>query len=308
MNSRNFSAKILLFGEYGVLKKSRALSIPYHRFSGRLEIGSLNDDNIKKSNSEIKDLFIYLIKSNMKDHINITQFDHDLNKGLFFDSSIPVGYGVGSSGALVAAVYNKYFLDKIDLSKNINPETFVKLRETFSEIESYFHGQSSGLDPLNSYVGLPLVINSENEIMITKLPSAKPESKCGIFIIDSGKPSDTGDFIKIFKNLFNENGFDDNFNQNFILPTNNCVNSLINYEFNSLSKNFKTISKFTLDRLSPMIPKNFNKIWKVGLESENYFLKLCGSGGGGYIIGFSVNLQKAKEQLSTFNFQEILSY
>ena len=76
----------------------------------------------------------------------------------------------------------------------------------------------------------------------------------------------------------------------------------------SLSKNFKTISKFTLDRLSPMIPKNFNKIWKVGLESENYFLKLCGSGGGGYIIGFSVNLQKAKEQLSTFNFQEILSY
>jgi mevalonate kinase len=57
-----------------------------------------------------------------------------------------------------------------------------------------------------------------------------------------------------------------------------------------------------------MIPKNFNKIWKIGLESENYFLKLCGSGGGGYIIGFSVNLQMAKEQLSTFNFQEILSY
>jgi len=308
MNSRNFSAKILLFGEYGVLKKSRALSIPYDRFSGRLKIGSLSDDYIKKSNSEIKDLLSYLIKSNLKDHINFTQFDHDLNKGLFFESSIPVGYGVGSSGALVAAIYNQYFLDKIDISNNINPETFVKLRETFSEIESYFHGQSSGLDPLNSYVGLPLAISSENEIMITKLPSAKPESKCGFFIIDSGKPSDTGDFIKIFKNLFNENGFDDSFNQNFILPTNNCVNSLINYEFSSLSKNFKTISKFTLDRLSPMIPKNFNKIWKIGLESENYFLKLCGSGGGGYIIGFSVNLQIAKEQLSTFNFQEILSY
>ena len=55
MNSRNFSAKILLFGEYGVLKKSRALSIPYDRFSGRLKIGSLSDDYIKKSNSEIKD-------------------------------------------------------------------------------------------------------------------------------------------------------------------------------------------------------------------------------------------------------------
>ena len=308
MNSRNFSAKILLFGEYGVLKKSRALTIPYDRFNGRLKIGSLSDDYIKKSNSEIKALLSYLIKSNQKDNFNIPQFDKDLNKGLFFESTIPVGYGVGSSGALVAAVYNQYFLDKIDISKNINPETFVKLRETFSEIESYFHGQSSGLDPLNSYVGLPLVINSENEIKITKLPSTKSESKSGFFIIDSGKTSDTRDFIKIFKNLFNENGFEGSFQKNFISPTNNCVKSLINYEFNSLSKNFKTISKFTLDRLSPMIPKNFNKIWKIGLESENYFLKLCGSGGGGYIIGFSVNLQKAKEQLSTFNFQEILSY
>lgn len=308
MNSLNFYAKILLFGEFGVLKNSKALSIPYRRFSGRLKIGSLSDVYVKKSNKSIKELFSYLIKSNQKHNFNISQFDQDLNKGLFFESTIPIGYGVGSSGALVAAVYNQYFLDKIDISNNLNSEKFVKLKEAFSEIESYFHGQSSGMDPLNSYVGYPLLNNSKNEIMITELPIAESDDKRGFFIIDSGKPSDTRDFIKIFMNLFSENNFDDSFNKNFISPTNDCIKSLINYEFNSLPKNFKTLSRFTLDRLSPMISQNFNKIWKIGLESEDYFLKLCGSGGGGYIIGFSLNLQKAKEQLSAFNFKEILSY
>jgi mevalonate kinase len=33
--------------------------------------------------------------------------------GMYFDSSIPQGYGVGSSGALVAAIYDKYAQDKI---------------------------------------------------------------------------------------------------------------------------------------------------------------------------------------------------
>ena len=305
MNSRNFLAKILLFGEYGVLKKSRALSIPYDRFSGRLKIGSLSDDYIKKSNSEIKDLLSYLIKSNQKDHIKITQFDHDLNKGLFFESTIPVGYGVGSSGALVAAIYNQYFYNKIDISNNPNPENFSMLKEIFSKIESFFHGESSGIDPLNCYVGLPLLINSNNEIKITKLPSAESESKSGFFIIDSGKSADTVDFIKKFKNLFNENGFEDSFQKNFISPTNNCVNSLINHEFNSLPKNFKTLSGFTLDRFSPMIPKGFNKLWKKGLDNETYFLKLCGSGGGGYLIGFAQDLHKAKNELSDYKFEII---
>ena len=179
------------------------------------------------------------------------------------------------------------------------------MKEIFSKIESFFHGESSGIDPLNCYVGSPLLINSNNEIKITKLPSAESESKSGFFIIDSGKSADTVDFIKKFKNLFNENGFEDSFQKNFISPTNNCVNSLINHEFNSLPKNFKTLSGFTLDRFSPMIPKGFNKLWKKGLDNETYFLKLCGSGGGGYLIGFAQDLHKAKNELSNYKFEII---
>ena len=37
----------------------------------------------------------------------------DLDHKLYFDSNIPKGYGVGSSGALVAAFYDRDALEKI---------------------------------------------------------------------------------------------------------------------------------------------------------------------------------------------------
>ena len=36
-----------------------------------------------------------------------------------------------------------------------------------------------------------------------------------------------------------------------------------------------------------MIPSKFKKLWTDGIENEDYYLKLCGSGGGGFLIGFT---------------------
>ena len=35
-------------------------------------------------------------------------------------------------------------------------------------MESFFHGKSSGLDPLNSYLSIPILINSKDNIEATK--------------------------------------------------------------------------------------------------------------------------------------------
>ena len=75
-----------------------------------------------------------------------------MKDGLYFDSSIPQGYGVGSSGALVAAIYDKYASDKITVLENLTRDKLLKLKSIFSMMESFFHGKSSGLDPLNSYL------------------------------------------------------------------------------------------------------------------------------------------------------------
>jgi mevalonate kinase len=47
---------------------------------------------------------------------------------MYFDSSIPQGYGVGSSGALVAAIYDKYANDKITVLENLTREKLLQLK------------------------------------------------------------------------------------------------------------------------------------------------------------------------------------
>ena len=158
MNSQIFLSKILLFGEYGILKNSKAISIPFKKFQGNLEFGDLSDNDVKNSNKSISEFLNFLKKSNQKNNFNIIQFEIDIKKGLFFKSSIPIGYGLGSSGALVAAVYHKYFFNEIQISKDLSSDKLIRLKEIFSQIESYFHKKSSGIDPLNSYIGYPLFI------------------------------------------------------------------------------------------------------------------------------------------------------
>ena len=41
MNSQIFLSKILLFGEYGILKNSKAISIPHNKYQGNLDFGDL---------------------------------------------------------------------------------------------------------------------------------------------------------------------------------------------------------------------------------------------------------------------------
>ena len=73
-------------------------------------------------------------------------------------------------------------------------------------------------------------------------------------------------------------------------------------------KNIKKLSKFTYDNFKAMIPEQFDLIWIKGLKTDDYFLKLCGSGGGGFILGFSSNLDKSQELLKDYNLKVVLTY
>jgi len=52
-----------------------------------------------------------------------------------------------------------------------------------------------------------------------------------------------------------------------------------------------------------MIPEGFKDVWKRGIESGDYYLKLCGSGGGGYILGFTRDYANAQEQLKGYELE-----
>ena len=302
-----FYSKILLFGEYGIIEDSKGLSIPYNFFNGALKFSKANTKDSKKSNKILLQFHKYL--SGIHDlNLDLNKFENELKEGIYFDSSIPQGYGVGSSGAIVAAVYDKYALNKIKISENLNRNKLVDLRNIFSKMESFFHGKSSGLDPLNSYLSIPILIESKNKIDVTGIPIEKVNGEGAIFLLDSGQMGSTATMVEIFMKKMKDEGFRKMLNAKFIKYTNSCVDSFLKGDLKNLFKNTKILSGIVFENFKPMIPNKFHKVWKTGIESGSYFLKLCGSGGGGYILGFAPNIKKAKKDLTGYNLEVVYRF
>jgi len=302
-----FYSKILLFGEYGIIEDSKGLSIPYNFFNGALKITENHTPESKKSNLILLE-FCEFLKDIEDLNLDLDLFKQHISKGLYFDSSIPRGYGVGSSGALVAAIYDKYSNNKITVLENLTREKLLVLKSIFSKMESYFHGTSSGLDPLNSYLSIPILIKSKNEINVTGIPSQKSNGSGAVFLIDSGQTGSTAPMVKIFMEKMKSEGFRNMINSEFIKHTNLCVDNFLSGDIKNLFNHTKKLSKIVFDNFKPMIPSDFHDLWKKGIDSESYFLKLCGSGGGGYILGFAPDIDKAKNDLKNYNLEVVYHF
>ena len=308
MNGPLFYAKILLFGEYGIIKDSKGLAIPYNSYQGALIISDDTTEKAKDSNRKLSEFYLYLLQ--LKDpeiQLRLDELKVDIDRNMHFDSSIPQGYGVGSSGALVAAMSDKYANDKITVLENLTREKLLKLKSTFSKMESFFHGKSSGLDPLNSYLSLPILIKSKNNLEATGIPSQK-EGKGAVFLLDSEMIGETQPMVNIFMNKMKNEGFRNMIDRDFARHTDNCIDDFLHGNVTSLFGNVKKLSKVVLKHFKPMIPDSFHQLWKNGIETNDYYLKLCGSGGGGYILGFTEDYQKTKKLLEDYKLELVYRF
>ncbi len=303
-----FYAKILLFGEYGIIKDSKGLAIPYNSYQGALKVSENLSEKAKESNQNLLKYYQYLsvLKTDLV-HFRMDELKRDIDNGMYFDSSIPQGYGVGSSGALVASIYDKYVDDKITILENLTREKLLKLKEVFSLMESFFHGKSSGLDPLNSYLSLPILINSKDNLEATGIPSQK-EGRGAVFLLDSEMIGETAPMVNIFMNKMKNEGFRRMLNEDFATYTDACIDDFLHGDVKSLFGNVKQLSKVVLSNFKPMIPTAFHSLWQKGIDTNAYYLKLCGSGGGGYILGFTEDYEKAKEILKKYKLELVYRF
>jgi len=303
-----FYAKILLFGEYGIIKDSKGLAIPYNTYKGALKSDNKLSKEALSSNASLQKLCNYLkdTQTNLVS-FDLDRFQNDIDNGMYFDSSIPQGYGVGSSGALVASIYDLYADNKITVLENLTRDKLLKLKLIFSFMESFFHGKSSGLDPLNSYLSLPILINSSNHVEPTGIPSQK-EGKGAVFLLDSEQIGETEPMVNIFMNKMKNEGFRKMLNEEFVTYTEDCIHDFLQGNVSSLFGNVKKLSKVVLHNFKPMIPSPFHKIWEKGIQTNDYYLKLCGSGGGGYILGFTKDYEKAKKTLKDYNLELVYRF
>jgi mevalonate kinase len=303
-----FYGKILLFGEYAVIFNSKALTIPYTHFKGELSFISkykyTDYEWALESNKSLQVYTHHLLEFQHKVGtgcvLNLDQLLRDVKKGLYFESSIPQGYGLGSSGALVAAIYNRYAEEKIKSDRHLSAKSVLRLKEIFSKMEGFFHGKSSGLDPLNCYIQYPLFIKDKSEIVTVAIPRNKFDKNGAIFLVNSGGPGKTAPLVKKFLDDYDKQSYKKMIDEEFIPANNRCIDSLINGKGDTFFNSLNQLSELQYKYFQSMIPESMQDIWKNGLKNGNYHMKLCGSGGGGFMLGFARDYDKARRNLEKY--------
>ena len=281
MDNTSFNSKILLFGEYGIMHNSDALSIPYKKFNGFLSISNALTEDQKISNRNIESLYEYIIQEDyLNDIINSDNLKEEIDSGLYFDSNIPIGSGLGSSGALVSSILTRY--SKVNLKSFSNSE----IKKIMSLVESKFHGNSSGFDPAVSYFNKPMLYSNQKIKLIERI--AFKDFK--VYIIDSQIDSSTKKMIEVFEDKISNSEFRLFFNSKFINNTNQCINHLINTS-KLFRDSVKELSNDTLHNFQEMIPEKLKNKWKEGIKNDSYYMKLCGSGGGGFFLAYDFDNQ-----------------
>lgn len=303
LNFKKFYSKLLLFGEYSIIKESNALAVPYPLFEGQLKFKTqYSDGQHGKIDSELKAFAQYLKQHEnglLNEILDVDSFDFDIGQGLYFHSSIPQGYGVGSSGALVAAVFDNYLHKKN--SKDYGDIDYLK--SVFAKMECHFHGASSGIDPLISFLEAPIKIIKGKNTEVVSLAQANRD--VNLFLANTGRPRRTEPLVNLFLEKLKSQRFSQDFENILVPSTNKCIDSFLNGKNQFLLDEFKMVSKFQYEYMQEMIPKLFQPIWKKGLDTDDFYLKLCGAGGGGFILGISNDPDKTKIHFGHLEYRSV---
>ena len=283
-----YNAKILLFGEHTVIKGSQALAMPItkHFGSWQYALDSMEKQTLQQ---KLPLLVQYLNEQSLDRVLDLASFSKDLQAGLYFKSNIPTGYGMGSSGALCAGIVDRYQLEL--------PTTYPKLKQLFGLMESFFHGTSSGMDPLVCYLNYPILFSSNgdvDQVSLEKLGASKQGSDPAIFLLDTHIQRETAPYVNGFLERCEDPVYNEQCKEELVPLVDKAIQSAINGNWEQLYQSWEVISDLQYDLFDFMIPDNFKPIWKEGLEGSDFKLKICGAGGGGFLLGICDDFERVE--------------
>lgn len=263
--------KLLLFGEYTVLLGGEALALPLHGLSGRWEEG-----DGREPDERLLHWHTWLAErareGSLPWPLDLDGFGRFIRNGGRFVSDIPTGCGLGSSGALVAALAARWS-DEL-------PEDLARRREGLAQLESHFHGNSSGLDPLVSLQGKALHLLPDGGMRERDLPPLSPR----LFLLDSGMPRQTAPLVAAFRERTRDSAFLHELQERLMPRVAEAIAAMTALPGTALEPAFRAISGLQARHFDPMIPDPIRELW----SSDSHVLKLCGAGGGGFFLGLSL--------------------
>lgn len=284
---KKFASKLLLFGEYTIINGSRALAIPYPPYSGHWARATRPDDRLQV-------FAAYLARQpELQAVLSLSDFSKDVEAGWYFHSNIPVGYGLGSSGALCAAVYDRYARTPIEREDRAR---FPELKRQLALMEGHFHGSSSGTDPLICYLGYPVKLGPSFFIEQVTLPEMTQLAH-HFFLLDTGISRSTGPLVRIYLEHCRDEDYAQSVEQVLMPLVDRIIEDFLTANWNHVEQGMVAISQFQWQYFQEMIPADLKEIWRYGLDTGDYALKLCGAGGGGCLIGMAGEIA-ALEKLS----------
>ncbi len=275
---KSFHGKIMLVGEYEVLHGSKALALPWRKVSGHWTEKS-------KADIDWEDFITHCKNQILVNGLGISlvvERIEELRSGKWvYASDIPIGQGLGSSGALCASFFDRFCQANSLL-------TIEEIRSILSAFEDFFHGKSSGLDPLVSYFDQAILIHENGE--------AELVSRIDIDILGamelyhSGVSRITADLVLEYMKRYNSSGSFRNFSHQIIRHNEFMIQALLSGNKETFVENLSQLSELQLDHWDFLIPSEVKHLWKEGLHNKRYF-KLCGAGGGGcFLIWDTENL------------------
>lgn len=282
-----FYSKLLLFGEYAVLDGGSALAFPYREYSGRIDFAQ------KAYQKEVYDFTNYLLEQNF-DFLSNSKLQELITRKAGFSSNIPIGAGLGSSGVVSAAFYHWAKLDDHDM-------LLIDNKARLAQIESYFHGDSSGFDPTVSYYDQILLAsaNGIRPIQFTLRDTAKP---LHIYLLDTQIERDAQQYIKRYIDHKSDDQFQALVTEQYLPLQRNCIKRFLAGASSHLWLELRALSQFQLKHLTFLIPDAYLDYWQKGIDTNKYYCKLCGAGGGGFILVFAkAEIENSQENLRLIN-------
>ena len=281
MAFRSYPCKLLLLGEYTIIRGSAALAIPYPRYktawSDQVTDRTLAATTLPKMGSqEALQKILTHIRQLQTVALDLVRLEEDLEQGLWLLSDAPVGYGLGSSGTVCAALYDRYAVHPT--------QDWGHLQQQLAQLENAFHGKSSGIDPLISYLQQPVRVDPAGHLVpLSDLPPLNGT----LFLVDTQTPRVSTPLIDFYMAQSETAAFERAFIQPAMAAVERALPAWLAGQWAALYEAVRQLSALQLRHLPPMVLPGWRDRWQRGLDSGDYCLKLCGAGGGGFWLGFA---------------------
>jgi mevalonate kinase len=98
--------------------------------------------------------------------------------------------------------------------------------------------------------------------------------------------------VERFKKLREDTSYLDKFDNEYVPLVSKCIKSMTDKKDDEFFNYLLQLSKLQLELLTHTIPEETRDFFLTDIKEDGFQVKLCGAGGGGFLLGFTKDMEK----------------